>query len=435
MNRFFTLLLVASCLTAVGQVPDYVPTDGLVAWYEFNSDLEDLGPNQNHGQSSSISYGEDVIGNNQSSLRLELGEYVDLGLIDLLLNGAEDQMTMTFWSKPNDGSIITISKYQNGNSSGSSWEVFDIWSQGVRVLGNGTETGGNPAWFEVCPQTTTNWSHIAVVLDFGVSTIWVNGNFICERPIPTSEVTSPQPVLIGRSNCSNGSGCNDSSGLVDKLGFWSRPLTEEEILVLYNTTAPILGCTDTTACNFNTNANSDDGSCHFNCQFCLTGTVWSEDMGGCIGDGSGDINLDGCVQLNDLLDLLSAYGDCGAEESVWQCGDPLEYQGYDYETVQIGEQCWFAENLRSENYENGDAIPSGLSNSEWTSTASGATAVYGEYAGCYNTSPDINACDPAQSLNEYGRLYNWYSVDDARGLCPSGWYVPSDSEWSRWLMI
>ena len=96
----------------------------------------------------------------------------------------------------------------------------------------------------------------------------------------------------------------------------------------------------------------------------------------------------------------------------------------------IGEQCWFAENLRSENYENGDAIPSNLSDSEWSSTTSGAVAVYGEDAGCDNYSPDIDACDPAQSLNEYGRLYNWYAVDDARGLCPSGWHVPTDGEWT-----
>ena len=45
-------------------------------------------------------------------------------------------------------------------------------------------------------------------------------------------------------------------------------------------------------------------------------------------------------------------------------------------------------------------------------------------------SPDIDACDEAQSLSEYGRLYNWYAVDDARGLCPSGWHVPTDGEWT-----
>ncbi|MGB1099779.1 MAG: fibrobacter succinogenes major paralogous domain-containing protein [Flavobacteriales bacterium] len=112
-----------------------------------------------------------------------------------------------------------------------------------------------------------------------------------------------------------------------------------------------------------------------------------------------------------------------------ECGDPVSYQGYDYATVLIGDQCWFAENLRSENYENGDAIPSNLSDSEWENTSSGAVAVYGEDVGCSNYSPDIDACDPAQSLNEYGRLYNWYAVDDARGLCPSGWHVPTDGEW------
>ena len=56
--------------------------------------------------------------------------------------------------------------------------------------------------------------------------------------------------------------------------------------------------------------------------------------------------------MTDLLDLLSAFGTCN--EIPWSCGDPLEYQGYDYETVQIGEQCWFAENLRAANYANGE---------------------------------------------------------------------------------
>ena len=39
------------------------------------------------------------------------------------------------------------------------------------------------------------------------------------------------------------------------------------------------------------------------------------------------------------------------------------------------------------------------------------------------------SCDDAISLERYGRLYNWYAVDDARGLCPTGWSVPSDDDW------
>ena len=117
---------------------------------------------------------------------------------------------------------------------------------------------------------------------------------------------------------------------------------------------------------------------------------------------------------------------CAPELS--ECGDPVSYQGYDYATVLIGEQCWFAENLRSENYKNGDVIPAGLSGVEWENTSSGAVAIYGEGDSYCNSSD--NACDESWSLNEYGRLYNWYAVEDARGLCPSGWHVPTDGELS-----
>ena len=114
------------------------------------------------------------------------------------------------------------------------------------------------------------------------------------------------------------------------------------------------------------------------------------------------------------------------------CGQPWTFDGHDYATVEIGDQCWFAENLRTTVYANGDVIPAALTDGEWTSTTAGATAVYGEgSSGCNNFSPDIYACDEAQSLAAYGRLYNWYAVDDARGLCPSGWHVPTDGEWTE----
>ncbi len=125
-----------------------------------------------------------------------------------------------------------------------------------------------------------------------------------------------------------------------------------------------------------------------------------------------DTDGSGTVDVPDLMNLLSAYGVVVAQ--AFACGDPVSYQGYDYATVLIGDQCWFAENLRNENYDNGDAIPSNLSDSDWGNTTSGATAVYDE---------------SASNLETYGRLYNWYAVDDERGLCPSGWHVPTDGEW------
>jgi uncharacterized protein (TIGR02145 family) len=95
--------------------------------------------------------------------------------------------------------------------------------------------------------------------------------------------------------------------------------------------------------------------------------------------------------------------------------DRVTFDGYDYRTVAIGDQCWFAENLRSDNYRSGAAIPGNLTGGQWKTTTAGAQAVYEN--------------DPKR-LSTYGRLYNWYAVNDARGLCPSGWHVPSDEEWT-----
>ena len=161
-------------------------------------------------------------------------------------------------------------------------------------------------------------------------------------------------------------------------------------------------------------------------QFCGLGTIWDVETQTCIVSIPSDSNFDGCVQLNDLLDLLSSYG-LGCAD--WQCGDPISYSGYDYSTIAFEGTCWFAENLRTLAYSNGEDIPFNLTDSQWNYADYGATTVYGEDDGCNNYSSDIDSCDPLVALEEYGRLYNWYAVNDDRGLCPVGWHVPSEGEW------
>ena len=117
------------------------------------------------------------------------------------------------------------------------------------------------------------------------------------------------------------------------------------------------------------------------------------------------------------------------------CGDTLNYQGYGYETVLIGGQCWFAENLRSENYRNGDAIPNNIAAAEWGWLTEGASAVFGEgNVTCFgNATPNGIACDDSWSLDAYGRLYNGHSIADSRKLCPNGWHVPAELDWEVML--
>ena len=144
-------------------------------------------------------------------------------------------------------------------------------------------------------------------------------------------------------------------------------------------------------------------------------------------DYDADYDDNGELTVMDLTGMLTWFGECAP---TLLCESPT-MDGHSYAVVTIGDQCWFAENLRTTVYGNGDLIPDGLTDGEWASTSAGATAVYGEgSSSCSNLSPDIDACDDAQSLAEYGRLYNWYAVDDARGLCPVGWHVPTDEEWT-----
>ena len=131
---------------------------------------------------------------------------------------------------------------------------------------------------------------------------------------------------------------------------------------------------------------------------------------------------------------LDALGICGGwcesdenEDGIcdFTCGvDSIAYNGYTYATIEIGEQCWFAENLRTELYLNGDSIPGLLTMTEWSLASFGAQSVYGEPSGDCIDSP----CDEDQNLINFGRLYNWYATVDSRGLCPTGWHVPEHIE-------
>ena len=94
-----------------------------------------------------------------------------------------------------------------------------------------------------------------------------------------------------------------------------------------------------------------------------------------------------------------------------------------YNTVLIGTQCWMASNLKVTKYNNGTIIP--LDNSggstgngstqDWTGKTSGARTVY-----AHNSS----------NLIAYGYLYNWYAATDTKKICPTGWHVPSNTEWT-----
>jgi uncharacterized protein (TIGR02145 family) len=97
------------------------------------------------------------------------------------------------------------------------------------------------------------------------------------------------------------------------------------------------------------------------------------------------------------------------------CGDLVSHDGYNYSTVLIGEQCWFAENCRY--------LPS-VSPSSESSETDPYYYVYG-YEGT-----TVSEAKATENYAKYGVLYNWPAVM-TEGICPSGWHIPSDGEFTQ----
>lgn len=86
-----------------------------------------------------------------------------------------------------------------------------------------------------------------------------------------------------------------------------------------------------------------------------------------------------------------------------------------FESVYINSKFWMKENLDVEFYHNGDPIPHVQDSAVW------ANLTYGAWC-YYNNDPSLGAI--------YGKLYNWYAVNDPRGLAPEGWHIANASEWT-----
>lgn len=121
----------------------------------------------------------------------------------------------------------------------------------------------------------------------------------------------------------------------------------------------------------------------------------------CTVTGKGNCKNDVCIFTPEIT--ISVGGNC--DSTVTDIDNNI------YDVVKIGNQCWTKQNLKTTKYNDGTAIPTGLNNSDWSNTTSGACALY----------YDLTAYE------SFGRLYNWYAVETGK-LCPAGWHVPTQAD-------
>jgi len=113
-------------------------------------------------------------------------------------------------------------------------------------------------------------------------------------------------------------------------------------------------------------------------------------------------------EITNVTFSTSASIGCGGITSV------TDIDGNIYPVVEIGNQCWTKENLKTTKYADGSVIPNVTLDAQWIGLTTGAWC---------------NFENSADNDSVYGKLYNWYTVADPRNVCPAGWHIPTDDEW------
>ena len=389
------------CLNAFAQVPNYVPTDGLVAWYPFNGNANDGSGNGNDGENEGAILHENRFSESASAYFFSESDFISLPVI-----AVSTSFSASFWISPVEGSTDSDAILDGGQGKFIRI-VPSLVSEDWR-LGYNSECIGNPT--ATSEFSLNSWVHGALTFDGDSLHFFQDG--VKQNAIEHC-ASDWSFQFIGFAD----NGEHGFDGVIDDLGIWNRALTEEEILALYIAELPISGCTDSIACNFNADANIENDNCVYplfgeDCETggaaCGEGTIWDSSLQSCVGFDQcpSDLNDDGIVGINDLLSLLSDFGTMCEEPETGEftCGHPMNYHGYDYATVQIGEQCWFAENLRSAQFTDGSAIPTS------------AVDPFG---------------DNAANIDAWGLMYEGTAVIDSRGLCPSDWHISSNADWQQ----
>jgi uncharacterized protein (TIGR02145 family) len=440
-------------------VPSYVPTNGLVGWWGFNGNAQDGSGNGNHGTVNGATLTTDRFGNQNSAYNFDgVDDWIQ---VDDHTTLRPNHITISAWiyvNTPTINPIVTKTRIGNpfGPDGGEQYCIFQSpynyqnTAGSFQIKRNGGCQNGGVGWYRIfqtnLPFSTGQWQHIVGTYDGDTMKLYNNG-LLSGFQVPPSG-----PI----DNCSNGTfnigrgwvNYDFYNGKMDNLGMWNRALTPQEITNLYNSQLPTqtslclptITTTSPSSVGVDTVVIGGDISNDGGSSIVLRGICYSTSPNPNMGnqrteDGSGIGSFN--TILRGLISSTTYYARSYAKNSngVVVYGNEVSFtttaslpgvrcpgtptvtdiDGNVYNTVQIGNQCWTQSNLKVTRYRNGDSIIAGLSNSLWQGMFSGAYSIYNN-----------------DSINDslFGKLYNFYSVSDSRGLCPTGWHVSTDAEWN-----
>lgn len=258
MRRLTTIVACVFGALANAQLPNYVPTNGLVAWWPLNGNADDASGNGNHGTSNNAMPTLDRNGIANCAY--------NFNGIDQLITGSISGVANTM--------STTVSAWvrYTGNAGGQPYDTyFQFGTYGSHTLAYGYDYGGeNLDLYSFCttgpayPSVNLNnaWHHLVVVDSELETTIYVDGQVLISNSGGPSGNCYQGTSAFSIGSCNSTTDIQFVTGDIDDLGFWNRALTQAEIEALYNGGAlpPCVSTTSVSLSGLNTSYVTSDPS-------------------------------------------------------------------------------------------------------------------------------------------------------------------------------
>ena len=416
MKRIFLTLTLALFVIPFGMsqdLPSYVPTDGLVAYYPFNGNANDESGNGYHGTVNGATLTADRLENNEKAYSYN-GKDTFITLSNNFFDGADNgTYTINFWTK-------NFQKNSRIFYKGGSWKDLIIDINSDNKVQYSFINGTNSTWNHLTSNNSLEqdkWYNITIRHEIGEINLYLNGTF--EAQLQTNDVVDWSTSIntpcagIGMHFGKNYNNCTVDvgyHGVIDDFGIWDRALSEQEIQNLYNSsTADILlnGTVSAENNQIKNVANPTDALDAVTKSYVdnsVSNTYTQSEVDAIISEAIAGLQIQ--------IDAL---------QSTSGSGTVTDQDGNSYPYLTYGDQVWTVKNAEMVTYRDGTPIPQVTDATEWANLTTGAWCYY-----------DNN---PSK-----GKLYNWYAVagihdDDEntpnKELAPEGWHVPSDAEWTE----
>jgi uncharacterized protein (TIGR02145 family) len=285
----------------------------------------------------------------------------------------------------------SVGNFGNSNFSISLW--FTISGESGYLLSKRNDPDRNFSWWVIAPNgfeinqnsntwhdleakmtySKNAWYNLVIVKNINTYSFYVNGTLVnSNMSTKFFNIRNNSNTLSGMVTYPYMGDMAFHNGKIDDIGIWDRAITQQEINELYNAKPGNSKLVESTP-------NKGEGH-----------------------------------QLN-VTQQSTPIKNQGQVNPAGTANKPIEKVA----GVKIGNQIWQSKNLDVETFKNGDVIPEAKSDEEWERAGEN-----NEPAWCYYDNDSENG-------KKYGKLYNHFAVSDTRGLCPTGWHVPSDEEWTR----